>query len=177
MADAPENSLEAFRKALAAGATGLTVLDGGLTAWQAAGQPVDSTPAAAKWEMDRQVRLVAGSLVLAGIADSVSSVFRNTILQSATPDAMRGRLHGVFIVVVAGGPRLGDMVAGGQAAWLGEGWTAVVGGIACAVLVLAVAGGEMTSIITADAAREMGLKKGDTAAALVKSTDIMIERV
>ncbi|MDQ0677411.1 ENTS family enterobactin (siderophore) exporter [Arthrobacter pascens] len=41
---------------------------------------------------------------LAGIADSISSVFRNTILQAATPDHLRGRLQGVFIVVVAGGP-------------------------------------------------------------------------
>ncbi|AUZ87857.1 MFS transporter, partial [Arthrobacter agilis] len=90
-------------------------------------------------ELSVWVLPAAACLVLAGIADSVSSVFRNTILQSATPDAMRGRLQGVFIVVVAGGPRLGDMVAGGQAAWLGEGWTAVVGGVACIVLVLAVA--------------------------------------
>jgi molybdopterin-binding protein len=36
---------------------------------------------------------------------------------------------------------------------------------------------QITSIITADAARELSLKKGDTAAALVKSTDVMIERV
>ncbi len=36
---------------------------------------------------------------------------------------------------------------------------------------------QITSIITADAARELNLKKGDTAAALVKSTDVMIERV
>ena len=35
----------------------------------------------------------------------------------------------------------------------------------------------ITSIITADAARELNLKKGETAAALVKSTDVMIERV
>jgi MFS family permease len=90
-------------------------------------------------ELSGWVFAAAACLVLAGIADSVSSVFRNTILQSATPDAMRGRLQGVFIVVVAGGPRLGDLAAGGQAAWLGEGWTAVVGGLACAVLVLAVA--------------------------------------
>lgn len=48
---------------------------------------------------------------LAGIADSVSAVFRTTILQSATPDHLRGRLQGVFIVVVAGGPRVGDMLA------------------------------------------------------------------
>ena len=36
---------------------------------------------------------------------------------------------------------------------------------------------QITSIITADAARELDLKKGDEAAALVKSTDVMIERV
>ena len=51
-------------------------------------------------------------LALAGGSDSVSSVFRQTILQSATPDDMRGRLQGIFIVVVAGGPRLGDLVLG-----------------------------------------------------------------
>jgi MFS family permease len=74
-------------------------------------------------------------LTLAGAADSVSSVFRQSILQTATPDAMRGRLQGVFIVVVAGGPRLGDVVGGANATWLGEGWAAVVGGLACVVVV------------------------------------------
>ncbi|HET7414853.1 MAG TPA: MFS transporter [Arthrobacter sp.] len=77
----------------------------------------------------------AACLVLAGISDSVSSVFRTTILQAATPDAMRGRLQGVFIVVVAGGPRLGDAVVGGNGAWIGEGWAAVVGGVACIIVV------------------------------------------
>ncbi|WP_341393303.1 MFS transporter [Arthrobacter sp. G119Y2] len=71
----------------------------------------------------------------AGIADSVSGVFRSTILQSATPDAMRGRLQGVFVVVVAGGPRLGDLVAGVDASFLGEGWVAVIGGLVCVALV------------------------------------------
>ncbi|MFJ4376999.1 MFS transporter [Streptomyces albidoflavus] len=51
-------------------------------------------------------------LALAGAADAISMVFRSTMLQAATPDAMRGRLQGVFIVVVAGGPRLGDFLAG-----------------------------------------------------------------
>jgi hypothetical protein len=77
-------------------------------------------------------------LALSGAADAISSVFRQTILQSATPDDMRGRLQGVFIVVVAGGPRLGDLVLGGEASWIGEGWAAVVGGLSCAVLVVAV---------------------------------------
>src|SRR6185312_11024789 len=74
-------------------------------------------------------------LAVAGGADTVSGVFRNTILQSATPDAMRGRLQGIFIVVVAGGPRLGDAVAGGGGEWLGEGFAALAGGIACVCIV------------------------------------------
>ena len=49
---------------------------------------------------------------VAGAADNVSSIFRNTMVQAAVPDAIRGRLQGVFIVVVAGGPRLGALYAG-----------------------------------------------------------------
>ena len=79
-------------------------------------------------------------LALAGGSDAISSVFRQTILQSATPDQMRGRLQGVFIVVVAGGPRLGDLVLGAGSSWFGEGWAAVVGGLACALLLVAVVG-------------------------------------
>lgn len=78
-------------------------------------------------------------LLLAGVSDSVSGVFRSTILQSATPDAMRGRLQGVFIVVVAGGPRLGELAGGGAAEWIGEGWTALCGGIVCMLLVVLLA--------------------------------------
>lgn len=69
--------------------------------------------------------------VLAGIADSISSVFRNTILQAATPDHLRGRLQGVFIVVVAGGPRIGDLLAGGGTRILSEGWVLLLGGVLC----------------------------------------------
>jgi MFS family permease len=79
-------------------------------------------------------------LALAGASDSVSSVFRQTILQSATPDNMRGRLQGIFIVVVAGGPRLGDLVLGSEATWLGESWAAVIGGLSCVVLLAVVLG-------------------------------------
>jgi ENTS family enterobactin (siderophore) exporter len=78
-------------------------------------------------------------LALAGAADAVSAVFRTTILQVATPDAMRGRLQGVFIVVVAGGPRLGDLVAGAGGDVLGEAATAIVGGMACALAVVLLA--------------------------------------
>ncbi|SDU99881.1 MFS-type transporter involved in bile tolerance, Atg22 family [Microlunatus sagamiharensis] len=77
-------------------------------------------------------------LAVAGGADAVSAVFRQTILQAATPDEMRGRLQGVFIVVVAGGPRLGDLVLGSGAERFGEGLAALAGGLLCAVVLVAV---------------------------------------
>jgi MFS family permease len=70
-------------------------------------------------------------LALAGAADMVSAVFRSTILQVATPDALRGRLQGVFLVVVAGGPRLGDVESGTVAALFGERVSIVSGGLIC----------------------------------------------
>ena len=70
-------------------------------------------------------------LAAAGAADMVSAVFRNSILQVATPDAMRGRLNGVFIAVVAGGPRLGDVEAGAVAAATSAQFSVVSGGVAC----------------------------------------------
>lgn len=78
-------------------------------------------------------------LVAAGASDAVSAVFRMTILQSATPDALRGRLQGVFIVVVAGGPRVGELANGAAGQAVGEGAAAVAGGLLCVALVLAVA--------------------------------------
>jgi MFS family permease len=80
-------------------------------------------------------------LAVAGAADLVSAVYRQTILQTYAPDRLRGRMQGVFIVVVAGGPRLGDLRAGATAAGFGMTASWVGGGIACVavVLVLAVA--------------------------------------
>src|SRR4051812_2129695 len=76
-------------------------------------------------------------LAAAGAADNVSAVFRSTMLQAAVPDEFRGRLQGVFIVVVTGGPRLGDLYAGVLATltllWLPP----VLGGALLAVIVAA----------------------------------------
>jgi MFS family permease len=75
-------------------------------------------------------------LAVAGAADLVSAVYRQTILQTYAPDELRGRLQGVFVVVVAGGPRLGDLRAGASAAAFGLTWSWVGGGIACVLVVL-----------------------------------------
>ncbi len=46
-----------------------------------------------------------------------------------------------------------------------------------AQVTLSIGGQQITSIITADAVRELGLKRGDVVAALVKATEVMIMRV
>ena len=76
-------------------------------------------------------------LAFAGACDSVSSVFRNVILQSATPDKLQGRLQGIFTVTVAGGPNLGKVASGSLSRGLGAitsaplGFTALIGGGLC----------------------------------------------
>lgn len=72
-------------------------------------------------------------LTVSGAADAISAVFRGVILQTATPDAMRGRLQGVFIVVVSGGPRLGDLESGAAASIFSLPAAVISGGIAVLV--------------------------------------------
>jgi MFS family permease len=68
-------------------------------------------------------------LAIGGAADMVSAAFRSTILQEAASDELRGRLQGVFTVVVAGGPRLADAVHGAAAAAVGTTVAAAGGGL------------------------------------------------
>lgn len=86
-----------------------------------------------------QLWLVVVLLALAGAADLVSAVFRQTILQTYAPDEMRGRMQGVFIAVVAGGPRLGDVRAGATAAATSATISWVGGGVACMAVVIVAA--------------------------------------
>ncbi|MGW0116963.1 MFS transporter [Streptomyces sp. NPDC003327] len=74
-------------------------------------------------------------LALAGYADTASMIFRNTMMQVAAPDEMRGRLQGVFIVVVAGGPRLGDFLAGSVADLTSPTVAVTGGGLACVLAI------------------------------------------
>jgi len=75
-------------------------------------------------------------LAVGGAADMVSAAFRSTILQEAASDDLRGRLQGVFVVVVAGGPRLADAVHGAAAAAVGTTIAATGGGVLVLVGVL-----------------------------------------
>jgi len=77
-------------------------------------------------------------LAVAGAADLVSAVYRSTMLQVVATDEMRGRMQGVFIVVVAGGPRLADIWHGPVAAGAGTAFAATFGGVAVIVLTVVV---------------------------------------
>lgn len=75
--------------------------------------------------------LAFGCLAFAGGADVISAVFRSTILQLSVPDALRGRLSAIHILVVTGGPRLGDLEAGLVAAAFTPTVSVVSGGVLC----------------------------------------------
>ncbi|HZN42333.1 MAG TPA: MFS transporter [Actinomycetota bacterium] len=79
-------------------------------------------------------------LALAGWADVISAIFRTTILQVAAPEHLRGRLFGIHILVVTGGPRLGDLEAGLVAGITTPVFSVISGGVACVVGALIVAG-------------------------------------
>jgi MFS family permease len=83
--------------------------------------------------------LAVACLAVAGAADMVSAVLRTSMLQLAAPDEMRGRMQGVFIVVVAGGPRLGDLRAGAVATATSVTVAMVSGGVIVVVAMAVVA--------------------------------------
>lgn len=78
-------------------------------------------------------------LMIGGAADMASAAFRQSILLAAANDEVRGRLQGVFIVVVAGGPRIADVAHGAAAASFGVAVTTTFGGIGVVVLTIVAA--------------------------------------
>ncbi len=68
-------------------------------------------------------------LAVASGADVFSAVLRNSMLQVLTPDALRGRVSSIHILVVTGGPRIGDAEASAVAAIAGPQFSAVSGGV------------------------------------------------
>ncbi|CUR62211.1 Major facilitator superfamily MFS_1 [metagenome] len=68
-------------------------------------------------------------LAIGGAADMASAAFRTSMLQAAADDSVRGRLQGIFIVVVAGGPRVADVAHGATAAATGAAVAAAGGGV------------------------------------------------
>jgi MFS family permease len=72
-------------------------------------------------------------LAMAGAADTVSVVIRNLVRQLETPDRLRGRMLGVNMVFVRGGPELGELEAGIVANWIGAPLAVITGGLGCLI--------------------------------------------
>ncbi len=122
--------------AVAAGSTVAALTTGWLVHARWLGRIV--LAAVAAWGVFIALAGVVGSIwpaaaffAFAGAADSISAVCRSTISQTLTPDRMRGRMSSVFSLVVAGGPRLGDVESGTVAALTSPTFSVVSGGLAC----------------------------------------------
>jgi len=77
-------------------------------------------------------------LLLAGALDNVSVVVRGTLLQTLTPDEMRGRVAAVTLVFISSSNELGAAESGYTAKWFGPVASVVGGGIGTIVVVLLV---------------------------------------
>ncbi|GAA4887907.1 MFS transporter [Tessaracoccus lubricantis] len=97
--------------------------------WGAAMAAAGFAVGLAPWAPRAMLGFALGMLIVGGAADMASAAFRQTILLTATDDARRGRLQGVFIVVVAGGPRIADVLHGGAAEVAGPAWATGGGGL------------------------------------------------
>ncbi len=78
-------------------------------------------------------------LVVGGAADMASAAFRTSMLPTAAADEVRGRLQCIFVVVVAGGPRVADVAHGATAAAVGTATAAAGGGVLVVVLTVVAA--------------------------------------
>ena len=83
--------------------------------------------------------LAVAMLVAGGAADMASAAFRMSMLQASATDEVRGRLQGIFIVVVAGGPRIADVAHGGVASLAGTTTAAAGGGVLVVILTVVAA--------------------------------------
>lgn len=123
-----ERSILVFGAATAAFGAVLLAASFGVLAPEGVGEDVPNLP------------LIAVAMLLlavTGAADNVSAIYRQTMMQSAVPDAIRGRLQGVFMVVVAGGPRVGALYAGVLATVTTLWFPPLIGGVIILVLVAA----------------------------------------
>jgi MFS family permease len=85
--------------------------------------------------VSRMYALIFVALALAGAADSVSTIIRNTIRQLNTPDSMRGRMTGINQIFFMGGPQLGEIEAGAVAQGFGVSFAIISGGVGTILIV------------------------------------------
>lgn len=78
-------------------------------------------------------------LAITGAADVLSAILRNTIIQTATPEDLRGRVTAIHVLSSAGGPRVGDVRAAAMAAVFGAQAALAIGGLAALVAIAVIA--------------------------------------
>ena len=84
--------------------------------------------------LSRSVPLSIASLVIMGAGDMISVYVRETLIQIATPDALRGRVNAVNMLFVGASNELGAFRAGTMAAWIGVVPAVVVGGVGTVIV-------------------------------------------
>lgn len=110
-----------------------------ILAWGAAMAAFGIAIGFAQWFLIPMLVVSMVALAAGGAADMASAAFRQSILLSAADDAVRGRLQGVFIVVVVGGPRLADVLHGWAASLVGAPVATAGGGVLVVVLTIVAA--------------------------------------
>jgi MFS family permease len=80
--------------------------------------------------LSRNLVLSLAALAVAGAADNISVVVRQTLVQIGTPDALRGRVSAVNALFIGTSNQLGEFESGLVAAWLGPVAAVVLGGVA-----------------------------------------------
>ncbi|MBC6981676.1 MFS transporter [Caulobacter sp. 17J80-11] len=79
--------------------------------------------------LSRELWLSAAALAVAGAADMISVNIRQTLIQIATPDSMRGRVSAVSMLFIGASNELGEFESGLAARFLGPVGAAVFGGL------------------------------------------------
>src|ERR1039457_3300258 len=77
------------------------------------------------------IGIALACLVLAGAADMLSGIFRDTLWNQTIPDSLRGRLAGVELLSYSVGPSAGQLRAGGVAALTSTRFSLWSGGLLC----------------------------------------------
>lgn len=103
-------------------------------------------PVGEDWSQVWWPALAVAAIAFAGMgaSDEISAIFRSTMLLTAAPDDMRGRTQGLFTVVVAGGPRVGDLYAGAAATLIALWAPPLFGGLVIVVLIAVVTRAQRT---------------------------------
>jgi MFS family permease len=85
--------------------------------------------------LSHNITLSLISLVLVGASDMVSVVVRGTLVQIATPDAVRGRVNAVDMIFIGASNELGEFESGLTAHWFGTIPAVIIGGAGTLIVV------------------------------------------